>query len=205
MKCIQDLRRVLLDQMKIGRLIRTLRLRHGYTQLQLASLIGVGDKAVSKWERGYGAPDISLLPVLSKVLGVDMEALLNGDLEEAMKCNDNIKKTRFYICHDCGNLVTSMDDAAIVCCGKRLSPLIPKKADDAHVLDIEKSDGGLFITTSHEMAKDHYISFVAFLTDDTMIVKKLYPEWNLQVRLPFFAHGLLVWYCSRDGLFLQRI
>lgn len=52
MKCIQDLRRVLMDQMKIGRLIRTLRLRHGYTQLQLASLIGVGDKAVSKWERG---------------------------------------------------------------------------------------------------------------------------------------------------------
>ena len=165
----------------------------------------MSDKAVSKWERGYGAPDISLLPELSKALAVDMEALLKGDLEEAMKCNDNIKKTRFYICPDYGNLMTSMDDAAIVCCGKKLSSLVPSKVDDAHVLDIERSDGGLFITTSHEMTKDHYISFVAFLTDDTMIVKKLYPEWNLQVRVPFFAHGTLLWFCNRDGLFFQRI
>lgn len=197
-----------MDQVKVGRLIRTLRLRHGYTQLQLASLVGVSDKAVSKWERGYGAPDISLLPALSKALAVDMEALLEGDLEEAMKCNDNTKKTRFYICPNCGNLMTSMDDAAIVCCGKRLSPLVPKKVDgahDSHGLDIEKSDGGLFITTGHEMTKEHYISFVAFLTDDTMFVKKLYPEWNLQVRLPFLSHGTLLWYCNRDGLFLQRI
>lgn len=194
-----------MDQVKTGMLIRTLRLRHGYTQLGLANAIGVSDKAVSKWERGYGAPDISLLPELSKALAVDMEALLKGDLEEAMKCNDNIKKTRFYICPDCGNLMTSMDDTAIVCCGKKLSSLVPSKVDDAHVLDIERSDGGLFITTSHEMTKDHYISFVAFLTDDTMIVKKLYPEWNLQVRLPFFAHGTLLWFCNRDGLFFQRI
>lgn len=190
-----------MDQVKTGMLIRTLRLRHGYTQLGLANAIGVSDKAVSKWERGYGAPDISLLPELSKALAVDMEALLKGDLEEAMKCNDNIKKTRFYICPDCGNLMTSMDDTAIVCCGKKLSSLVPSKVDYAHVLDIERSDGGLFITTSHEMTKDHYISFVAFLTDDTMIVKKLYPEWNLQVRLPFFAHGTLLWFCNRDGLF----
>ena len=194
-----------MDQVKTGMLIRTLRLRHGYTQLGLANAIGVSDKAVSKWERGYGAPDISLLPELSKALAVDMEALLKGDLEEAMKCNDNIKKTRFYICSDCGNLMTSMDDAAIVYCGKKLSSLVPSKVDDAHVLDIERSDGGLFITTSHEMTKDHYISFVAFLTDDTMIVKKLYPEWNLQVRLPFFAYGTLLWFCNRDGLFFQCI
>lgn len=197
-----------MDQVKTGMLIRTLRLRHGYTQLGLASAIGVSDKAVSKWERGYGAPDISLLPELSKALAVDMEALLKGDLEEAMKCNDNIKKTRFYICSDCGNLMTSMDDAAIVCCGKKLSTLVPRKMDDAcsaHDLEIEKNDGGLFITTGHEMTKEHFISFVAFLTDDTMIVKKLYPEWNLQVRLPFFAHGILLWYCNRDGLFFQRI
>lgn len=41
-----------MDQVKTGMLIRTLRLRHGYTQLGLANAIGVSDKAVSKWERG---------------------------------------------------------------------------------------------------------------------------------------------------------
>ena len=41
-----------MDHEKIGRLIRSLRREQGLTQLQLASLLGVSDKAVSKWERG---------------------------------------------------------------------------------------------------------------------------------------------------------
>ncbi len=51
-----------MDQMKTGGLIRTLRRRRGLTQLALAERLGVSDKAVSKWERGRGAPDIALLP-----------------------------------------------------------------------------------------------------------------------------------------------
>ena len=50
-----------------------------------------------------------------------------------------------------------------------------------------------------------YISFVAFLTGDMMIVKKQYPEWGLDVRLPYIRHGMLLWYCTRDGLFYQNI
>lgn len=41
-----------MDQIKTGRLIRSLRTRRGVTQAELAQLIGVSDKAVSKWERG---------------------------------------------------------------------------------------------------------------------------------------------------------
>ena len=44
------------------------------------------------------------------------------------------------------------------------------------------------------MERAHYISFVAFLTGDTRVLRKLYPEWDMQTRLPFFAHGLLLWY-----------
>lgn len=50
------------------------RQRHHMTQLQLAEAVGVSDKAVSKWERGRGAPDISLLPALSEALGADTGA-----------------------------------------------------------------------------------------------------------------------------------
>lgn len=94
-----------MDQMKTGMLIRMLRQRRQMTQLQLAERIGVSDKAVSKWERGRGAPDISLLPALSEAL----------------------------------------------------------------------------------------------------VMKKLYPEWGLEVRLPHFAHGTLLWYCTRHGLFAQEV
>ena len=67
-----------MDQVKTGKLIRSLRLKHHLTQLALAEMLGVSDKAVSKWERGCGAPDISLLPLLSQALGADTEVLLRG-------------------------------------------------------------------------------------------------------------------------------
>lgn len=54
-----------MDQIKIGELIRLLRQKQGMTQLELAEKIGISDKAVSKWERGCGAPDLAVLPILS--------------------------------------------------------------------------------------------------------------------------------------------
>ena len=55
------------------------------------------------------------------------------------------------------------------------------------------------------MRREHHISFVAFLTGDTLLVKKLYPEWDMLARLPFFAHGRLLWYCTQHGLFTQEL
>ena len=57
-----------MDYEKIGGLIRSLRTQQALTQLQLAGRIGVSDKAVSKWERGQGCPDVSLLPRLAQIL-----------------------------------------------------------------------------------------------------------------------------------------
>ena len=88
-----------MDQVKTGRLIRTMRTKLGLTQLALAEQLGVSDKAVSKWERGGGAPDISLLPLLSQALGVDTEALLRGDLEE----NDMTKWEQVKAAYDADN------------------------------------------------------------------------------------------------------
>ena len=56
-----------MDQTRTGALIRALRQQKNLTQRQLADAIGVSDKAVSKWERGCGAPDISLLPRLYRL------------------------------------------------------------------------------------------------------------------------------------------
>ncbi len=71
-----------MDCVKIGQLIRKLRSESGLTQLQLAEQMHVSDKAVSKWRRGYGCPDVSLLTELSRFFHVDMEKLLSGELNE---------------------------------------------------------------------------------------------------------------------------
>ena len=61
------------------------------------------------------------------------------------------------------------------------------------------------MTSGHEMGREHYISFIAFLSNDTLILKKLYPEWSLEARFPFYARGTLFWYCTRHGLKMQKI
>lgn len=69
-----------MNNIKIGNLIYTLRKEKQLTQLQLAERMNISDKTVSKWERGLGCPDISLLPDLSKILEVNLEELLSGKL-----------------------------------------------------------------------------------------------------------------------------
>lgn len=67
-----------MDAQKIGNAIKALRKRRGLTQNQLADCLGVTDKAVSKWERGIGIPDISILTALASLLFVDVDDLLDG-------------------------------------------------------------------------------------------------------------------------------
>lgn len=64
---------------KTGRFIAELRGELGLTQRELADKIGVTDKAVSKWERGRGFPDIAILETLSKELGVSITELMSGE------------------------------------------------------------------------------------------------------------------------------
>lgn len=194
-----------MDNEKIGKLIYGLRKERNMTQLQLAEILHISDKTVSKWERGQGCPDISLLVDLSRVLGVDMEKLLSGRLEANEERGGNMKKLNFYVCPECGNVITAMTEAGISCCGKKLQPLEAVKAHDEERLLVENIENDYYISSDHPMLKEHYISFVALLTGDTLTLKKQYPEWDLQVRIPGRTHGKLIWYCTEHGLFYQLV
>jgi transcriptional regulator with XRE-family HTH domain len=191
--------------MKTGALIRRLRTETGLTQRQLAERLCVSDKAVSKWECGNGSPDISLLTELADIFGTDIQTLLNGTINKNESEKGNMKKTRFYICKDCGNIITASSEAAVTCCGSRLAALEPKKAEGADMLNVEDIGGELYITSSHEMTKEHYISFAAYLCDSSVTVYRQYPEWDMQIRMPLVRTGRLVWYCTKHGLFYQDI
>ena len=192
-----------MDAQKIGSLIRKLRVEQKMTQRELAVMLQVSDKAISKWERGMGFPDLSLLPALSKQLHVDLESLLAGELDPNDTTGGNMKKSVFYVCPTCGNLITASNEASVACCGKRLEVCVPQKAAPEEKLSIELIDGELFISSDHPMTKEHYIAFVAVLTGDRMIVCRQYPEWDLQVRMQRIPHGTLLWYCTEHGLRFQ--
>ena len=55
-----------MDQIAIGKFIAEERKRKGYTQKQLSEKLGISDKTISKWERGNGFPEVSLLLPLCK-------------------------------------------------------------------------------------------------------------------------------------------
>ena len=65
-----------MDKEKFGLFVAQLRKEKGMTQKELAEKLYLSDKAVSKWERGAGMPDISLLVPLSELLGVSVAELL---------------------------------------------------------------------------------------------------------------------------------
>ena len=77
-----------MNQVKIGSFIKQKRIEKGLTQQQLAEIMNVSQKTVSRWETGYNMPDISLLSSLSAELGVSVSALLAGEektIEEEAK------------------------------------------------------------------------------------------------------------------------
>ena len=73
-------------------IIRKLRTDLNMTQKQPADKLGVSDKPVSKWERGLGCPDITLVTELSEILSVSLESLLSGSTETSDFKEVNMKR-----------------------------------------------------------------------------------------------------------------
>ena len=194
-----------MNPVKTGALIRQFRMQMQLTQKQLADRIRVSDKAVSKWERGNGCPDIALLSALADVFGTDIRVLLSGEIDRNESEKGDMKKLKFYVCKECGNIVTATSEASVTCCGSRLTALKPRKAEPHEQLRAEESDGEWYVTADHAMTKEHYISFAAYLCDSTAVICKQYPEWNFEVRLPMMRMGRLFWYCTRCGLLYQEL
>lgn len=69
-----------MDQMKIGQFIAQRRKEQSLTQRQLADLLHISDKTVSKWERGNGLPEVSLMLPLCNALQISVNELLSGQI-----------------------------------------------------------------------------------------------------------------------------
>lgn len=175
------------------------------TQAQLAEMISVSDKAVSKWETGKGLPDLTLIDPLAKALGVSVMELMSGETVTNRNVSGNMLRSKIYVCPVCGNVIHCMGDTPLSCCGITLPPLEAEELDDDHMLTIEPVEDEQFITVHHPMTKEHYISFLAHVTSDRVQMVKLYPEGNAETRFQLRGRGFLYLYCNRHGLMKKKL
>ncbi len=188
-----------------GATIKNLRERKAITQAQLADMLGVSSKAVSKWETAKGLPDITLIEPLAKALSVSVMELISGDTVINKNVSSNILRSKFYVCPICNNIIRTVGDAVISCCGITLPPMQAEEIDEYHQITIEKVEDEHFVTVNHDMTKEHFISFITYLTSDRVQFVKLYPEGNAETRLNFRGSGYLYIYCNKHGLMKKKV
>ena len=81
-----------MDQIKIGEFIAEERKAKKYTQRELADKLSISDKTISKWERGNGFPEVSLLLPLCNELEITVNELLSGERLQAMDYKKKAEK-----------------------------------------------------------------------------------------------------------------
>lgn len=190
-----------MDLSQSGKLLYELRKNKKMTQKQVADKLGVMPKTVSKWETGHGFPDIAFISKLSDIFEVSERTLLSGKLDRNADEQGNMKKTKFYVCPNCGSILYGTGKCRIICCGKQLNPLTSHLCDNEHKITVSEIENDFYAEFEHEMSKEHFISFVAYVTHDKILTAKLYPEQDSSVRFPKMHGGKFYFYCNKDGLF----
>ena len=188
-----------------GITIKQLRETKALTQAQLAHILGITAKAVSKWETGKGLPDITLIRPRAKALGVSVSELMSGTAVTNKNVSSNMLHSKFYICPVCGNIIHTTGETVVSCCGIPLPPLEAEETDDNHRIAIERAEDEYFVTVSHDMTKEHFISFLAHVTMDRLQLVKFYPEGNAETRFSLRGGGYLYLYCNKHGLMKKKV
>jgi DNA-binding XRE family transcriptional regulator len=112
----------------------------------------------------------------------------------------NLKRSSFYVCPDCGNIVWSAGEVAVSCCGHALEPLAAKKSEGALDASVQVEDGVTRVHVKHPMTKDDHLLFIAAVGDDLVRVKRLYPEQEARAEFPLQGPCKVYAYGSNCGL-----
>ena len=118
------------------------------------------------------------------------------NLNEAANC----RKSAFYVCPNCANVVWSTGEAVVRCCGNTLEALVPAKNNDALAAITEVSDGCLRVYVDHPMTKQDHLLFIAAVGDDLVRIKRLYPEQEARAEFPLQGPCGIVVYSPDFGL-----
>ena len=120
---------------------------------------------------------------------------------------------KFYICKHCGNVIEKVEDKGVpvVCCGevmKELQAGIEDAAFEKHipVYTVEGDTVHVFVgEVEHPMEKEHYIMWIAQVSENRITRVKLHPEQATETRFPYISGATLYAYCNKHGLWKTTI
>ncbi|MGN1275369.1 MAG: helix-turn-helix domain-containing protein [Floccifex sp.] len=194
-----------MNQNQIANLIRSNREKRKMTQMELAQQLYVSDKTISKWETCKSCPDLEMMEAISRVFQMSIYEFLSNQFIETSNKQGNCLKVHFYVCPICGNVLWSLSESVMHCHGISLSSLQVQETNEDHPVSIQKIENEYYVSISHEMTKQHYISFVAAFSGNRIQFVKLYPEQNAEAYFKMDGVKLIYFYCNQEGLFKKRI
>ena len=116
-------------------------------------------------------------------------------------------------CLKCGSLIEIINDCnceecGIMCCGEKMMEIKPNTIDasfEKHVPTYEIVEDEILVTVNHVMEKEHYIMWIAQVTENRTTRVKLYPEQATETRFPYIPGATLYAYCNKHGLWKTTI
>jgi len=123
------------------------------------------------------------------------------------------QNTKFYTCPICGNVIGLIDGDIMhmTCCGKPMQLLEANTVDasqEKHVPVYERSEDEIVVrvgSVEHPMEKDHYIMWIAQVSDNKTMRVSLYPEQDTIVRFKYIPGATLYAYCNKHGLWSAEV
>ena len=124
--------------------------------------------------------------------------------------NENVK---FYKCPICGNVIGLIDGNAehLRCCGQEMELLVANTQDasqEKHVPVYEHVDGEIVVkvgAVDHPMTKEHYIMWIAQVTEDRVTRVNLKPGDDVIVKFPYISNSVIYAYCNLHGLWKKEV
>ena len=124
-----------------------------------------------------------------------------------------VENTRFYYCPICGNVIGLIEGDAnhMTCCGKPMQLLEANTVDashEKHVPVYERVEDEIVVRVGeveHPMEKDHFIMWIAQVTDNQTTRVRLYPEQATTVRFKYIPGATIYAYCNKHGLWAVTV
>ena len=123
------------------------------------------------------------------------------------------ENVRFYKCNKCGNVIGFIHGNSdnIKCCGEQMTLIHTNETDGAtekHVPVYEKDGDEIIVRVGeveHPMEADHYIMWIAQVSDNRTTRVRLHPGESTETRFPYIPDSTLYAYCNKHSLWKKDV